>query len=87
MKTIQYAVDNETGQVVSKVNGVLAWPILNWDQMTPANNFEMTYTLEKVNLFDCLQSLKYLTWTRKIPTIIKNYHRKFWGFKKLAIES
>ena len=82
-KTIQYAVDSETRQVVSRVNGILAWPILNWNEMTPANNFEITYTLEKINFFNCLQSLKYLTWTKKIPVAIKNYHRKFWGMKPL----
>jgi len=84
MRTIQYAIDDITGLVVSRVGSELAWPILAYDNMLPENNYAMNYYLEKIPvsttagyLWSCLK------WTKKIPKIVKNLHREFWGFPTL----
>ncbi len=81
-RTIQYAIDQDTSQVVSRVGLEYAWPILDYEGMTPENGYDMKYNLEKL---DCLQwvHLGCLVWTRKIPNKIKNIHRKFWNMKPL----
>lgn len=82
MQTIQYAIDTETGLVISRVGSELAWPILDYDGMWPDNNYTMKYHLEKLSITAsyCRNLLK---WTRKIPKAIKNTHREFWGFPLL----
>ena len=80
-RTIQYAIDQATGQVCSQVGDEMAFPILAYTSMTPENNFNLEYSLEKHSIFASIgMSLK---WTRKIPQEIKNQHREFWGFKPL----
>ncbi|HDY90266.1 MAG TPA: hypothetical protein ENH82_19370 [bacterium] len=81
-RTIQYAIEQETGQVCSQVSGEIAIPILNYDCMQPENGYKLTYRLEKFDIFTTI-GMK-LKWTRKIPQEIKNQHRKFWGFKPLT---
>lgn len=76
-QTIQYAIDIETGLVISRVGSELAWPILNY----PSSNFQTR--LEKIPVIAATSSWPMLVWTRKLPKIIKNIHRKFWGFPKL----
>ncbi len=84
MKTIQYAIDKESRMVISRVGSELAWPILDYDNMRPENNYTMNYYLEKVTLFSAAgHSWSMLKWTRKIPKQIKNLHRRFWGMKDL----
>ena len=77
MRTIQYAIDKETGLVVSRVGSELAWPILDY----PSSNFQTK--LEKIPVFTVGVSWPMLVWTRKLPKVIKNIHREFWGFSKL----
>jgi len=81
-RTIQYAIDQETGQVVSRVHLEFAWPILDFAGMNPVSGFQMEYNLEKLGHVPW-ESLGYLVWTRKIPNKIKNIHRVFWGMKPL----
>lgn len=50
MKTITYAIDH-TGLVISRVGSEVAFPVLEYDNMTPANNFRMNYHLEKAHVF------------------------------------
>ena len=81
---IQYAIDMDTRMVISRVGSELAWPILDYDNMRPANNYTMNYYLEKISVSSTVGRIyNGLKWTRKIPLRIKNLHRKFWGFSKL----
>lgn len=82
-KTIQYAIDLETGMVISRVDSEIAVPVLQYDKMTPQNNFKTEYALEKMNVFSLAHSWDYYKWTRYIPLPIKNAHRAFWGFQTL----
>lgn len=87
MKTIQYAIDRNTGLVFSKylehgsIIGV-AIPVLDFEHMKPENNFETIYNLEVFTIYEAYQGTD-LVWTRKIPNSIKNLHREFWGMKPL----
>jgi hypothetical protein len=80
-RTIQYAVDLDTGLVWSRVGSEVAVPILDYEGMKPDNDWEMNYNLEKQDLSALYGAT--LLWTKKISVIIKNYHREFWGFKPL----
>lgn len=82
MKTIQYGIEDETGLIISRVNNEVAWPILQYQDMMPSNNFKFTYKLEKFSVFSIM--LNNITWTKKISNRIKNIHREFWGFKLLS---
>ena len=85
MKTIQYAINCETGFVWSRVGSEIAFPVLQYDKMLPENNFTAPIELEKEQFFVFTgQVWKGLKWTRKIPKVIKNKHRKFWGMKELS---
>ena len=83
MKTIQYAIDTEMRTVVSRVGSELAWPVLDFENMRPENNYTMNYYLEKISVISACSSMYYLKWTRKIPKRIKNLHRRFWGMEEL----
>lgn len=83
MRTIQYAIDVETGLVISRVGSELAWPILDYKNMLPENHYAMNYNLEKMHVFTASSIWYMLKWTRKIPKEIKNTHREFWGFPLL----
>ena len=83
---ITYAVDQETGLVVSRVESELAWPILDYDNMKSENNYRIEYYLEKIPVSDTTGRVwDLLKWTKKIPVEIKNRHRIFWNMKPLAI--
>ena len=79
MRTIQYAIDSETGLTVSRVGSDLAYFVLDYENMLPENNFRPTYYLDKMTVFGW-HSWSALKWTRKLPKVLKNIHRKFWGF-------
>ncbi len=83
MKTITYAIDLDTGLVVSRVGSELAWPILDYKGMNSENNFKMNYRLDKIPISTAFYYWAKLKHTRKIPIEIKNIHRRFWGFKEL----
>jgi len=84
MKTIQYAIDTETGMVISRVGSEFAWPILEYDKMLPGNDYTMNYSLEKMPVSRIAGRYWLgLKWTRKIPKQIKNTHRLFWGMREL----
>jgi hypothetical protein len=51
--------------------------------MGPHNDFRLDYKLEEFHVFSLGPVQDQLTWTRKIPTKVKNIHRAFWGFKLL----
>ncbi len=84
MQRITYAIDTDTGLVVSRQGSDFAWPILDYEGMTPENRFAANYHLEMIavvlvpgRIFDGLW------WTRKIPVEVKNTHRAFWGMTPL----
>jgi len=82
-RIITYAIDQETGMVVSRVGNEVYHPVLDFEGMTPENNFHMGYFYMKMpirHLGPCWWMYK---WTKKIPVEIKNFHREFWGFKPL----
>lgn len=82
---ITYAIDQDTGLVVSRVESELAWPILAYDNMLPENGYAMNYYLEKMSVFAAAGTAwAMLKWTKKISIDIKNVHRAFWGMKLLA---
>jgi len=82
MRNITFAIDTETRLVISRVGDELAWPILDYDNMRPENNYTMNYYLEKITVFSVVgRSYNNLKWTKKIPTNIKNLHRRFWGME------
>lgn len=83
-KIIQYAVDTETGMVISRIGSEVAIPILQFDKMLPENNFTPQYELEKMDVIAIAQGWNNYRWTRKIPSDLKNAHRQFWGMKLLG---
>lgn len=86
-RIITYAIDPETGQVFSRVGSEMAIPVLDWDNMTPNNNFSTSYYLEKCNVLEIAgPTYNRLKWTRCIPTKIKNLHRVLFRFPPLPEE-
>jgi hypothetical protein len=83
MRTLTYAIDTETGQVISRMDSKVAIPVLQYGDIKPENGFQTTYKLEEVDVIAIASSWHNYKWTRKIPISIKNAHRKFWGFKPL----
>jgi hypothetical protein len=84
MNTIQYAFDTDTGTVWSRVGDQVAVPILDFAGMRPENNWQMNYKLEKMPVHELYgPSFYYLHWTKKLPLVIKNFHRKFWGMRPI----
>jgi hypothetical protein len=86
MRTIQYAIDSETGLVWSRVGDACAVPVLDFEGMKPENKYEMAYDLKKIPVLQIAGGWHYLKWTRKIPTKVKNFHRAFWGMKPLRMK-
>ena len=78
IKQIQYSID-ANGLVWSRVGSEMAIPVLDYENMTPENNFQMNYRLEKFDVLDVCHELRFLKPTRNIPPQIKELHRKFWG--------
>ena len=88
MLTITYAIDLDTGQVWSRVEGhrtaglhKIGVPILEYARIGEGGDFTkpFTYELEAMGIEALLHAR--LKWTRKIPVETKNYHRRFWGMK------
>jgi hypothetical protein len=84
-RIITYAVEEDSGIVYSRVGSEVAIPVLDYEGMTPANNFATRYELEAFSIY-AIPRWGALKWTKKIPTALKNRHRAFWGFKPLRIE-
>ena len=76
-RTIQYAIDPETGLTVSRVGSEIVFYVLDYPRPTIHK--------EKANILELAGTswLDSLIWTRKISKQAKNSHRKFWGFKLL----
>jgi hypothetical protein len=83
MRIITYAIYSVTGLVISRVGDEVYHPVLNYTRMEPGSSFQVSYHYERIPVFDLVPSWEHYTWTKKIPIDIKNFHRKFWGFKPL----
>ena len=82
-RIITYAIDKVSGMVFSQVGREIAVPVLDYEGMTPENNFQTKYYLEAVPALSAYIGTD-LRWTRKVPNALKNLHRAFWGgFKPL----
>ena len=81
-RIITYAIDKVSGMVFSQVGSEMAVPVLDYEGMTPENNFQTAYYLERVSVFTAHLGTN-LLWTRKIPNALKNVHREFWNMKPL----
>lgn len=85
-KTIEYAIDLGTDQVVSRVGDEFLWPVLDFEKIGQDGNFNkpFTYTLTKMSGRDCLYSWsRNCIHTKQIPLTTKNEHRALWGFPLL----
>jgi hypothetical protein len=92
MLTITYAVDSDTGQVFSRVEGhptaglnKVCVPVLEYEKIGEDGDFTkpLTYRLEAMEIEALLHAR--LRWTRKVAVETKNEHRSFWGMKPLSI--
>ena len=97
-RIISYGIEAETGIVVSRVDGVIAYPVLDFaaigqggDGYAPGDFRGPTrYDLEKFSVYypGLYASIR---WTKGrgtrrsplIPVELKNRHRAFWGFRPL----
>ena len=90
-RTIQYAINEEDGQVWSRVDSEVAVPVLDFDGIGKGGDgFEpgdfrgpTRYNLERFDVLTVGREWNALKWTRKIPLEEKNLHRQFWGMKPL----
>ena len=81
MKRITYAVDKETGQVISRMGSIVAIPVLDYP---PASlTAPLTYHLESFYAYELSDVWQTYRWTRKLPRKTKNMHRAFWGLPLL----
>jgi hypothetical protein len=92
-KNITYATHPD-GYVISRVGSEVAWPVIQYDQIGKDGDFSgpMPVQLEKFSVSSLNSVTGYfewatLTWTKKIPTEIKNNHRQFWGMNPLKDRS
>lgn len=83
-KTIQYAIHSETGAIISKVGNSVAIDIPQYDGKNWPPTNKTKYQLEKIQLLTLAPVWDFYRWTRKIPFVVKNRHRLFWGMKRLT---
>ena len=82
-RRIQYAIDQDTGLVWSRVGDEVAVPMLDYEGMSPDNEYKTNYFLERCKAWVTVP-YAILKWTRKVHIDTKNIHRKFWGMKELV---
>jgi len=87
MKTITYAIEVDSGLVISRLNSEIACPVLEFEKIGQDGNYNkpFEYTLEKMPVNTLVGIWNSYKWTKKIPVTLKNVHRKFWGMKPLKI--
>ncbi len=79
MPRIRYGIDRNTRTVVSQVGREIAFSVLDYENMTPDNNFNGQYFLQKESVLSMAWYMPNIKWTKQIPLSEKNRHRKFWG--------
>ena len=85
-RIIRYAVDRDSGEVVSRVGREFAWPILDFEAIGKNGDFTapFEYNLEKIDGPEAHYAARSLFYTRHVPTVVKNLHRAFWGMAPVA---
>jgi hypothetical protein len=95
-RIITYAVEEETGLVISRVDSEVAYPVLDFEAIGQGGdgyevgdfNGPTRWNLERFPVSSLAGTWQQLRWTRKIPVAIKNTHRAFWGgFRPLREEA
>lgn len=76
---IRYAIDLDTGLVVSQLGNEYAWPIMDYEGIGKDGDYTgpIEYNLEKLSQHETWNQALYPT--KRIPTDVKNVHRAFWG--------
>jgi len=92
MKHLMFAIDLDTGQVWSRLEGDptvgslrIAVPLLEYEKIGEGGDFcqPFTHHLERMDITALIHAR--LRWTRKVPLEAKNLHREFWGMKPLSV--
>lgn len=83
MKYLTFALHSD-GYWISRCGSELAWPILDYELMTPENSYAMIYNLDQVSVFKVGKEWDLLKWTKKVSREVKNIHRAFWGMNPLS---
>ncbi len=85
-KILTFIVDSDTGLVYSRLGYDLevAIPVLDFvNLMDSSGKFHpAVYYLEKCDVYSALAT-GHLIYTKKIPRLLKNIHRRFWGMREL----
>ena len=90
MLVVTYALDCDTGQWWSRVEGhpsagrqKVAVPIMDYEAIGEGGNFSkpLVYHLGSMSIEALLHAN--LRWTRKAPSAVKDMHRAFWGMPPL----
>jgi len=90
MRHLMYAVDLDTGEVWSRLEGdpavadmKVAVPVLEYEKIGEGGDFTkpLTYHLERMSITALIHAR--LRWTRKVPLAVRNLHREFWGMSGL----
>lgn len=81
MNSLTFAINRETGYIVSRLESDVAWPILNYAAIGEGGNYNapFKYYLESCNVHQIGAEYKYLHWTKKVPVPLKEFHREFWS--------
>lgn len=87
MKTITYAICLDDGLTYSRCGDQIAVPVLQYEEFGKDGDFTkpFRYKLEKTPILDLAYCWPRFRWTKKIPNIVKNVHREFWGMKPLKL--
>ena len=78
MKQLLFRIDLDTGlyySVMSDKHDRMLYPVLDFEHMSPENNFETKYDLDFVDNNETVPVIG----TKKVPLHIKNAHREKWG--------
>lgn len=87
-RRVEFKLDTQTGQLVSRCGSEFAWPILEYEKIGQDGDFSkpLTYKLEKIPVL----RISAHDWEGLVPIgpgkltpTQKNPHREFWGLKPL----
>lgn len=83
MEQLQYFYNVNEGLWGAKLRRRgLSYPVLQYAEGTPENNFSMPLKLEDIGESYPIDGEAH---TKKAPVYVKNAHREFWGLKPLRI--
>ena len=86
-RIITYAVDRETGWIISRVGSEIAHPVYQFGDFGTDGDFTgmIPVKLETFSIYSdsFRRNWNQYRWTKKIPVETKNLHRAYWGFSLL----